>query len=443
MPLNGSGVASKPAGTTAVASTVIESSKFNSVIDDIYSILNTAAKFADGTAAAPNGFASDTDTGFGLKGPNNWAVSVGGAYVFDVATTGINVESADAGATAGPLVTLYRNSATPAASDIVGKFLFNGKDSAGNTQEYASIETVIVDPISTTEDGQLDFYVTKAGARTKFASMTATATAFTGAASYTWDAPISVSSTAAGAVATLTRTDAGASSGPTLTLDRNSASPAAADQLGELLFLGRDAGAASQEYARIVARIEDTTAGSEDGSLFLQAMLAGARQTYLSIGVNAAGIAAANAIGIILGQLSFPATQNPSSDVNTLDDYEEVDRGTLGAVTSGSGTITTVGTKEYWHTKIGREVTLNFTIIITTNGSGATSILAAGLPFAAVTSAGYVAIGTGRANAVSGKQLQVLINSGGTSMTIFNYDNTYPGASGETLVGTITYMAAN
>lgn len=98
--------------------------------------------------------------------------------------------STDAGATAGPVLTLYRDSATPAASDVLGKVLFNGEDSAGNTQEYASVETVVVDATSTSEDGQLDFYVTKAGTRTKFASMTATATAFTGAATYTVDATI-------------------------------------------------------------------------------------------------------------------------------------------------------------------------------------------------------------------------------------------------------------
>jgi hypothetical protein len=48
MPLNGAGLASKPSGTTAVSNTTIESSKFNSVIDDIYSIFNTARPVAYG-----------------------------------------------------------------------------------------------------------------------------------------------------------------------------------------------------------------------------------------------------------------------------------------------------------------------------------------------------------------------------------------------------------
>lgn len=53
MPLNGAGLAAKPAGTTAVSNTTIESSKFNSVIDDIYNIFNTARPIAyGGTGAA-------------------------------------------------------------------------------------------------------------------------------------------------------------------------------------------------------------------------------------------------------------------------------------------------------------------------------------------------------------------------------------------------------
>lgn len=40
MPRNGSGVYSKPAGTTAVPNTTIESAKFNQVIDDIAQDLN-------------------------------------------------------------------------------------------------------------------------------------------------------------------------------------------------------------------------------------------------------------------------------------------------------------------------------------------------------------------------------------------------------------------
>jgi microcystin-dependent protein len=94
-------------------------------------------------------------------------------YTFDAlisgttaAFTGVTLTSTDAGASAGPVLELYRNSASPAASDILGQVLFNGEDSAGNTQEYASIEAVITDPTSTSEDSTLNFYTQVAGVRT-------------------------------------------------------------------------------------------------------------------------------------------------------------------------------------------------------------------------------------------------------------------------------------
>jgi hypothetical protein len=85
--------------------------------------------------------------------------------------TGVTLTSTDAGAAAAPIFELYRNSATPAANNILGQMLFNGEDSAGNTQEYASVQAVIVDPTSTTEDGALDVYTVVAGTRAVRASV--------------------------------------------------------------------------------------------------------------------------------------------------------------------------------------------------------------------------------------------------------------------------------
>lgn len=52
MPRNGSGVMSKPAGTTAVANTTIESAKFNAVVDDIIQDLNDARPVSAGGTGA-------------------------------------------------------------------------------------------------------------------------------------------------------------------------------------------------------------------------------------------------------------------------------------------------------------------------------------------------------------------------------------------------------
>ncbi len=66
---------------------------------------------------------------------------------------------------------------------------------------------------------------------------------------------------------TLTSTDAGSSAAPTIDLVRDSSSPADADYLGQLAFKGDDDGGSSHTYARISGKIEDVSAGSEDGLL--------------------------------------------------------------------------------------------------------------------------------------------------------------------------------
>jgi hypothetical protein len=91
------------------------------------------------------------------------------------------------------------------------------------------------------------------------------------------------------------------------------------------------------------------------------------------------------------GQIQFPATQNASSDANTLDDYEE---GTFTITATGtSGSITgtwTASTCSY--VKIGKTVTVSIPI----NGTdfGFTSLLGyykwIGLPFTPANSAGGV-----------------------------------------------------
>lgn len=79
------------------------------------------------------------------------------------------------------------------------------------------------------------------------------------------------------------------------------------------------------------------------------------------------------------GQIQFPATQNPSADANTLDDYEE---GTFtpyifGTTTAGTGTYSF---QEGHYTKIGNVVNFRIKVQVDShNGTG--NLLCGGLPF--------------------------------------------------------------
>jgi len=95
-------------------------------------------------------------------------------------------------------------------------------------------------------------------------------------------------------------------------------------------------------------------------------------------GSGAGILANANITTIDQGQIKFPSTQIPSSDVNTLDDYKE---GTWEPLdNSGAGLTFTLGACTY--TKIGRIITAHFDITYPTTADGSNAIVS-GLPYTA------------------------------------------------------------
>lgn len=82
----------------------------------------------------------------------------------------------------------------------------------------------------------------------------------------------------------ITSTDAGADAGPVLKFNRDSASPASNDFLGEIQFDGDDAGGNSTTYAKITGIITDTTDGSENGRIKFDVLGNGSFSTFYQIG---------------------------------------------------------------------------------------------------------------------------------------------------------------
>ena len=111
-----------------------------------------------------------------------------------------------------------------------------------------------------------------------------------------------------------------------------------------------------------------STAGA---SLSWTPILSAARGTTLVL----QGGASSNGAGI-----AFPATQNASSDANTLDDYEE---GTWSPGVTGSGTAgTPSGSSSGYYVKVGRIVIATFDCQKSLSG-GTGNLYMTGLPFAA------------------------------------------------------------
>jgi hypothetical protein len=133
--------------------------------------------------------------------------------------------------------------------------------------------------------------------------------------------PLEITNSAAGTFILLESTEGGAAASPIMELYRNSASPAAADVLGTVIFYGEDSAGNKQEYGRIAASIADTTSTSEDGTLTFSAMVAGSSADRLTL--NAAGVT-------VGGTLTYAGSITGLVGTGALD---------AGSITSGFGSI--------------------------------------------------------------------------------------------------------
>jgi len=84
--------------------------------------------------------------------------------------------------------------------------------------------------------------------------------------------------------------DAEADTAPDVVLYRNSAAPAANDNLGNLEFRGQDSGGNDHTYAQLVASISDPTNTSEDGILDLSTTFAGTNASRIRLSGRFVGI---------------------------------------------------------------------------------------------------------------------------------------------------------
>ena len=152
---------------------------------------------------------------------------------------------------------------------------------------------------------------------------------------------------------TITSTDAGSSAGPIFNFVRDSASPADADYLGQIKFKGDDDGGASTVYAKITGKIDDASAGTEDGLLEFANIKAGSQtivarlksdklQLLNSTGLEVAGDAT------ITGNLTVNGTTTTIDTTNTVvtDSLIELANGTSGSPSNDAGIVIERGSSD-------------------------------------------------------------------------------------------------
>ena len=99
----------------------------------------------------------------GDKIASNLAIATNVSITTADNTDTLSLISTDADANAGPILRLFRNSASPADDDVAGSIVFSGEDDGGNETDYASIKVITEDVTNGTEDGRLSFNIIDGG----------------------------------------------------------------------------------------------------------------------------------------------------------------------------------------------------------------------------------------------------------------------------------------
>jgi len=120
-------------------------------IGDATNGVDATAKYIEDGEGTDSALAISTDNvGIGTDSPN------APLHIVDAGTADmLRLEVTDDGGSNSPDLTLYRNSASPAADDNIGVLKFRGQHSGGGTKDYANIQGVIVDPTITSEDSKI------------------------------------------------------------------------------------------------------------------------------------------------------------------------------------------------------------------------------------------------------------------------------------------------
>ena len=142
--------------------------------------------------------------------------------------------------------------------------------------------------------------------------------------------------------------------------------------------------------------------------------------------------------------VKFPATQIPSSDPNTLDDYERNLASAPLAFTDASGGGLTFSTAYGDYTKVGREVSIPFRLIFPTTTNGAAALIG-GLPFPVANNSGRIANGFSLRFTDFGEYISAASNPGTSTFSFFKTNGsvvTNAQLSGKTIDGVFFYYAA-
>jgi len=303
------------------------------------------------------------------------------------------LESTDADANDGPLLSLSRDSSSPADGDLTGKINFNADNDAGQVTAFSSIRTFIRDASDGTEDGAMQLNHMLGGSEVTAFEIDNDEYVINQGSN---DVDFRVESNGNANMLVIDGGNDVMSIGRAINTASTVSIQNKDDANNNTLDLYNDNG------NRTISMQQDTTGNAK---LILQK----------NDGTNAVRLDA-NLGGILFG--------TDTAQANTLNDYEEGTWSPSHATGAGSGSFSASN-----YTKIGKLVHL-VTSFAFSSGSGTLGI--GNLPFTA-SSAG---VGISREDAVNGYSAHVRITSGTTTMELYGTQSTGNPSGYQTTSGT-------
>ena len=112
-------------------------------------------------------------------------MDVGGTEIMTLSSSGavittadnldtLSLISTDADANVGPVLKLWRNTASPADDDVLGNIIFAGEDDAGNEHDFFRMDVQSPDVSNGAEDAQVRQLLSLAGSEVEYVRMNAT-----------------------------------------------------------------------------------------------------------------------------------------------------------------------------------------------------------------------------------------------------------------------------
>ena len=364
----------------------------------------------------------------------------------------LTLSSTDADAASGPILNFYRNSASAADADLLGKIDFTGKNDAGSPEDVTYIRMFgkIIDASDGTEDGQLHINTMVGGSITQRVTMSPTELIINDASA---DLDFRVESDDHSHMLFV---DAGNNAVGIKNDSPHDASWAADGANTAQLSIGNTSSGSTYGILHLLGHNTQATRysiGAGDGIMYLAYDDVNAAHR---IKVHADGdveivdgnINMASGHGIDFAAHTHTSASGASMSSELLDSYEE---GTWTPILEGDSGQTTASTAVGWYVKVGNTMHVGGTYVWSSNGTNAnTNTRITGLPLACNSTASFRNTGAiGVSNGLpDGEKQRLVIDPGNSHIWIITQtDKTYSlshsmEASGALYGFSVTYRTA-